>query len=96
MYRFDPYDKESQELRETWMSSSGNVASNNTLSFLCRSEELVEPQASALAKLCAYCVFSALEFQSNATPGQVNSRKRSRRDTEGEVQLHCSLPCSCS
>jgi hypothetical protein len=51
-----------------------------------RSEELVEPQASALAKLCAYCVFGALEFQNNATPAQVNSRKRSRRDTEGEVQ----------
>ncbi|KAJ4445325.1 hypothetical protein ANN_07130 [Periplaneta americana] len=49
-----------------------------------RSEELVEPQASALAKLCAYCVFAALEFQSNTTPGQVNSRKRSRRDMEGE------------
>ncbi|XP_069683870.1 mediator of RNA polymerase II transcription subunit 24 isoform X2 [Periplaneta americana] len=49
-----------------------------------QSEELVEPQASALAKLCAYCVFAALEFQSNTTPGQVNSRKRSRRDMEGE------------
>lgn len=49
-----------------------------------QSEELVEPQASALAKLCAYCVFAALEFQNNATPGHVNSRKRSRRDLEGE------------
>ena len=45
----------------------------------------MEPQASALAKLCAYCVFAALEFQNNATPGHVNSRKRSRRDMEGEV-----------
>lgn len=45
----------------------------------------MEPQASALAKLCAYCVFAALEFQNNATPGHVNSRKRSRRDLEGEV-----------
>ncbi|XP_021940557.1 mediator of RNA polymerase II transcription subunit 24, partial [Zootermopsis nevadensis] len=49
-----------------------------------QSDELVEPQASALAKLCAYCVFAALEFQNNTAPGHVNSRKRSRRDTEGE------------
>jgi hypothetical protein len=45
----------------------------------------VEPQASALAKLCAYCVFAALEFQNNATPSHVNSHKRSRQDMEGEV-----------
>ena len=47
----------------------------------------MEPQASALAKLCAYCVFAALEFQNNTTPGQVNSRKRSWRDMEGEVSI---------
>ncbi|CAG2056138.1 unnamed protein product [Timema podura] len=46
-----------------------------------QSEELVEPQASALAKLCAYCVFAALECQNNSAPG---SRKRSRRDKEPE------------
>nr|CAD7433236.1 unnamed protein product [Timema monikensis] len=46
-----------------------------------QSEELVEPQASALAKLCAYCVFAALEYQNNSAPG---SRKRSRRDKESE------------
>lgn len=51
----------------------------------------MEPQASALAKLCAYCVFAALEFQNNTAPGHVNSRKRSRRDTEGEVPLHCHI-----
>lgn len=70
-------------MNETLMGSCQFVTENKTVSF--RSEELVEPQASALAKLCAYCVFAALEFQNNATPGHVNSRKRSRRDMEGEV-----------
>jgi hypothetical protein len=70
-------------MNEPQMGSCRFVTENNAVSF--RSEELVEPQASALAKLCAYCVFAALEFQNNATPGQVNSRKRSRRDMEGEV-----------
>ncbi|XP_066998835.1 mediator of RNA polymerase II transcription subunit 24 [Anabrus simplex] len=48
------------------------------------SDELVEPQASALAKLCAYAVFAALEFQSNTASGHRVGRKRSRRDMEGE------------
>ncbi|KAG8222808.1 hypothetical protein J437_LFUL005014 [Ladona fulva] len=61
-------------------------------------EQLVEPQASALAQLCAYCVFSAVEANggmenynnanSNSNSiipsGRSNSRKRSRRDMEGE------------
>ncbi|PSN33113.1 hypothetical protein C0J52_23117 [Blattella germanica] len=60
-----------------------------------QSEELVEPQASALAKLCAYCVFAALEFQNNTTPGQVNSRKRSWREMEGELKdLEALCPSS--
>jgi hypothetical protein len=70
-------------MSEAPMGSCHFVTDNKTVSF--RSEELVEPQASALAKLCAYCVFAALEFQNIATPGHVNSRKRSRRDMEGEV-----------
>lgn len=47
-----------------------------------RSEELVEPQSSALAKLCAYCVFAASIPQGNSS---VNFRKRSRRQMEAEV-----------
>jgi hypothetical protein len=72
------------------MHACGNVADNEFLACF-RSEELVEPQASALAKLCAYCVFAALEFQNNATPGHVNSRKRSRRDLEAEVPAVTTL-----
>lgn len=47
----------------------------------------MEPQASALAKLCAYCVFAALESQNGASQGLngSSSRKRSRRDADGEV-----------
>ncbi|XP_063216057.1 mediator of RNA polymerase II transcription subunit 24 [Bacillus rossius redtenbacheri] len=49
-----------------------------------QSEELVEPQASALAKLCAYCVYAALEFQNTLTPAQSNSQKRNRREVESD------------
>jgi uncharacterized membrane protein len=77
------YGRAEWVMSEAQMGSCQFVRESNTVSF--RSEDLVEPQASALAKLCAYCVFAALEFQNNATPGQVNSRKRSRRDMEGEV-----------
>lgn len=77
------YGRAVWDMNEAPVGSCQFVTENKTASF--RSEELVEPQASALAKLCAYCVFAALEFQNNATPGHVNSRKRSRRDMEGEV-----------
>ncbi|KAK7870071.1 hypothetical protein R5R35_012021 [Gryllus longicercus] len=55
------------------------------------SDELVEPQASALAKLCAYCIFAALEHQNNTATSSRPSRKRSRRDMEGEdLESLCS------
>ncbi|XP_046996635.1 mediator of RNA polymerase II transcription subunit 24 [Schistocerca americana] len=57
------------------------------------SDELVEPQSSALAKLCAYCVYAALEAQNSAMQGTGghNSRKRSRtrREAEGEEPDGC-------
>ena len=84
LYKPKMYGRAVWDMIEAPVGSCQFVTENKTVSF--RSEELVEPQASALAKLCAYCVFAALEFQNNATPGHVNSRKRSRRDMEGEVQ----------
>jgi mediator of RNA polymerase II transcription subunit 24 len=44
---------------------------------------LVEPQSSALAKLCVYCIFSSLEYNNN-NPQQINSRKRTRKDIDTE------------
>lgn len=55
-----------------------------------QSEELVEPQSSALAKLCAYCVFAASIPQGNST---LNARKRSRRQMEAE-ELEDLCPAS--
>lgn len=42
----------------------------------------MEPQSSALAKLCAYCVFAASIPQGNSS---VTARKRTRRQMEAEV-----------
>ncbi|XP_008208388.1 mediator of RNA polymerase II transcription subunit 24 [Nasonia vitripennis] len=44
-------------------------------------KKLIEPQSSALAKLCVYCIFSSLEY-SNNSPQQTNSRKRARKDID--------------
>ncbi|KAK9506154.1 hypothetical protein O3M35_008141 [Rhynocoris fuscipes] len=40
------------------------------------SNDIVEPQSTALAKLCAYCIYAAWQSQSS------NTRKRSYQDTE--------------
>ncbi|KAL7305131.1 hypothetical protein TKK_0002534 [Trichogramma kaykai] len=53
-------------------------------------QKLVEPQASALAKLCVYCIFSALEYNNN-NPPQVNSRKRVRVEVDNE-DLDIGMP----
>ncbi|XP_011503452.1 PREDICTED: mediator of RNA polymerase II transcription subunit 24 [Ceratosolen solmsi marchali] len=47
-------------------------------------KKLVEPQSSALAKLCVYCIFSTLEYNNNNNPQQVNNRKRIRKDIDTE------------
>lgn len=46
-----------------------------------RSDELVEPQSSILAKLCVYCIFSTLEYI-NSNPYRGNNRKRVRCDLD--------------
>lgn len=51
--------------------------------MLCRSDELVEPQSSILAKLCVYCIFSTLEYN-NSNPYRSNNRKRVRRDLDAD------------
>lgn len=48
----------------------------------CRSEELVEPQLSALAKLCAYCIY-ATSIANNTM--KTNSLKRTRSQMDSEV-----------
>uniref|UniRef100_A0A1B6DIW1 Mediator of RNA polymerase II transcription subunit 24 n=1 Tax=Clastoptera arizonana TaxID=38151 RepID=A0A1B6DIW1_9HEMI len=46
-----------------------------------QSEELVEPQSSALAKLCAYCIFAASISQGKVTD---KSKKRSRKHFDSD------------
>lgn len=59
-----------------------------TYEFCCRSDELVEPQSSILAKLCVYCIFSTLEYN-NSNPYRGNSRKRVRHDLDAdELDVH--------
>jgi hypothetical protein len=55
------------------------------IAYYYRGEELVEPQASALAKLSAYAVFAAVEATNNASPGVSRCRKRARQEVDTEV-----------
>lgn len=32
----------------------------------CRNVELIEPQQTALAKLCSYCIYASVELQQNS------------------------------
>lgn len=32
----------------------------------CRNVELIEPQQTALAKLCSYCIYASVELQLNS------------------------------
>jgi len=47
-----------------------------------RNDELIEPQGSALARLCAYCIFAAAQLEGPDHPGSGKSRKRQHRDDE--------------
>ena len=58
-----------------------------------RSEELVEPQSSVLAKLCVYCIFSTLEYNSSS-PCRGNNRKRVRRDLDAEELDALGVPAN--
>ena len=58
-----------------------------------RSEELVEPQSSVLAKLCVYCIFSTLEYN-NSSPCRGNNRKRVRRDLDAEELDALGVPAN--
>ena len=58
-----------------------------------RSEELVEPQSSILAKLCVYCIFSTLEYN-NTNPQHGNSRKRTRRDLDADELDALGVPAN--
>ncbi|XP_065336321.1 mediator of RNA polymerase II transcription subunit 24 [Cloeon dipterum] len=55
--------------------------------------DLVEPQASAIARLCAYCIFAALEFGSNQVSGQPSTRKRARMYSDAE-DLESMVPAA--
>lgn len=58
-----------------------------------RSEELVEPQSSILAKLCVYCIFSTLEYN-NSNPYRGNSKKRVRRDLDADELDALGVPAN--
>lgn len=58
-----------------------------------RSEELVEPQSSILAKLCVYCIFSTLEYN-NSNPYRGNNRKRVRRDLDADELDALGVPAN--
>lgn len=55
----------------------------------------MEPQLSALAKLCVYSIFSSLEYNNNNNnnPQQINSRKRTRKDLDLE-EMDLGMPAS--
>lgn len=63
-----------------------------SFNLLFRGKKLIEPQSSALAKLCVYCIYSSLEF-SNSSPQQTNIRKRTRKDTDSE-DIDLGLPAT--
>ncbi|XP_033177065.1 mediator of RNA polymerase II transcription subunit 24 isoform X2 [Bombus vosnesenskii] len=63
------------------------------LSMSHRSEELVEPQSSVLAKLCVYCIFSTLEYN-NSNPSRGNSKKRVRRDLDADELDALGVPAN--
>ncbi|XP_060828388.1 mediator of RNA polymerase II transcription subunit 24 isoform X2 [Bombus pascuorum] len=63
------------------------------LSMSHRSEELVEPQSSVLAKLCVYCIFSTLEYN-NSNPSRGNSKKRVRRDIDADELDALGVPAN--
>lgn len=53
-----------------------------------QSEELVEPQASVLAKLCVYCIYAALEF-SHSNPSAITTKKRGRYEDAEDIEALC-------
>lgn len=58
-----------------------------------RSDELVEPQSSILAKLCVYCIFSTLEYN-NSNPYRGNNRKRIRHDLDADELETLGMPAN--
>lgn len=61
--------------------------------MIFRSEELVEPQSSVLAKLCVYCIFSTLEY-TNTNSKHGNNRKRTHRDLDAEELDALGVPAN--
>lgn len=53
----------------------------------------MEPQSSALATLCVYCILSTLEYN-NSNPQRGNSRKRTRQDLDAEELDALGVPAN--
>ncbi|CAH0387287.1 unnamed protein product [Bemisia tabaci] len=60
----------------------------NLLHSVKQCKEFIEPQSSAVAKLCTYCIYAAIQAQSNKAS---SSRKRTRKEMEAADDIEEEL-----